>query len=125
MSADNQQRADPKVVGAVHDIIAAHWGRDDAITGERIACLVSEMLGRRPALRRIGEAMGEIRRRHFPVAALSGVGYYRPRTPEELEPSVAEKRRRALAVLAELRHEKRQLLELRGQTSIQHTETTR
>lgn len=109
--------AAPDVIQAVSSLLRGR-PRSHALTGERLALEVSARLGRPVHARRCGEAVEVLTARGQAICSLSGVGYWEATAADEYEASVAESRRRALSTLRAHRAKRRNLLRLRGQTTM-------
>lgn len=109
--------APPDVVLAVREALDGR-PRTEAMTGAELLAHVEIVVGRRLSLRRVGEAVENLRAQGLPICSTSQLGYWHAQTPEEWDETVAESRRRALSVLSQHRRMVRIGAELRGQMAV-------
>ena len=112
-------RADPAVVEALgHLLMDRHVGREAAATWEVLRAELAGVGLFVGAVRRLQEAALVLRSRGLPVVGLSGAGVFVARSVDEVDDAIGEKRRRAIAALADLRTAKRIRLSMLGQTRL-------
>lgn len=107
----------PDVILAVRELLDGR-SRSKAMSGPALARAVSGVVGRIQAVRRVGEAVENLRAQGLPICSTSAEGYWTAQTAEEVEASVRESRRRALASLRQFRLMRRAWLELSGQARL-------
>jgi hypothetical protein len=93
----------PALVHAVEAILLSRVGREQAIRGCEVMAIL-HAAGHPAHLRRVSEAVAELRAKGLPVLATSSRGYYLAATEDERAEAASELRKRIAALNRSLYH---------------------